>query len=285
MSVTSLQTSTQLAKLFQEGDLIWTGSLYETRPLKDSEFVCINPLKDLSQSRSDDNISSYRNFLFEFDGVELTMQYRALEKLKSHENFKIATATFSGSKSLHLIVSLADTLEIPYRQAWTALCLELTSITNLIADPSCKNPSRLSRLAGFTREETGLVQDLVYTGSYITNSYIQTLVLKHNIESSGLHSSSKTEVVQNMSYATFKFRLKAVKGLQTKLMNVHEWAGPVNMYPELLKLTMWAIDSTGVPEEVFVEYCKKYLQPTLDAVGYERGKLETAIRNAYIYKV
>jgi competence transcription factor ComK len=273
----------QLNKLFQDGEHVWTGTLFSAEPLSLSEFFCINPLKSLDE-RNDSNVATKRNFLIEWDEAPLEEQYTALEKLKS-ANFPVTTATFSGSKSLHLIVSLADSLTAEYKAAWLALSLEIHRITGLNADPSCKNPSRLSRLAGAVRTN-GIVQALLYEGKLAKNEYVCGLIQKHQINSSSSNFSTRPPVSMelDMSLDSFKLKIKREKGLHMKIMNAQDWIGPVNNYPELLKITLWAIDSTGVPLSTFKQYCREYLKEKLDRVGYPEYKLDKAIENAYSYK-
>jgi hypothetical protein len=53
------------------------------------------------------------------------------------------------------------------------------------------------------------------------------------------------------------------------------------MYPELLKLTYWAIDSTGVDKDTFLEVLWEKTFPKLLEAGYPERKLVVAINDAY----
>lgn len=277
------QTKKHLNHLFPDTVNIWTGNKYEILPPEKSEFFCINPLKNLN-NRTNDNVLETRNFLMEFDDAPVEEQEAAVSTLEKN-GLKVASAVYSGSKSVHIIFSLAETLNVDYRAAWLALATEVLELTNLIADPSCKNEARLSRLAGVTRPDTGKPQELLHLGGYITNAKLSQLINKHKIKTSKVLTES-TAVNPDMSLVKFKFEISKFenKGLYSKLRGARHWAKPVNMYPELFKLTNWAIDSTGVPRETFIQYAQEKIYQHLLNVGYPADKLDKAIHNAYDYK-
>jgi len=274
--------NTQLNLLFEEREIVWTGNQYELKSLDSSEFFCINPLRNL-QSRKNEDVVVYRNFLFEFDNAPLETQVAAISLLENN-NIPIRTAVFSGSKSLHLIVSLADTLTMDYKSAWVALTAEILALTGLQADEACKNPARLSRLAGHVRESTGKLQELVHTGNLITNEKIKQLIKAHDIRSSSTSHLPDTAIDTDMNLVDFKFRLNLIPKLKSRFQSIDMWAQPENMYGELLRLTLWAIDSTGVPKKTFTAYAEDKLFPALRTVGYPESKLYKPIDNAYDYK-
>ena len=272
----------QLQLLFDENDIVWTGNQYELRPTSASEFFCINPLRNL-QSRKNEDVTVLRNFLLEFDGAPLTQQRAAIKVIEA-AGLPIRTAVFSGSKSLHFIISLADTLTVDYKSAWLALSAEVSKLTGLEADEACKNPARLSRLAGHVRGSTGKEQTLEHTGKLISNEKILQLMRGHQIRASTTSHLPDTAIDSQMDIVAFKFRLKLVPGLHSRFQSINIWAQPENMYGELLRLTLWAIDSTGVPKNTFTEYAEDKIFPALKAVGYPESKLYKPIDNAYIYK-
>lgn len=277
------QILTQINKLFAETDNVWTGNKYSLLQPAQSEFFCINPLKNL-ENRTNDNVITARNFLLEFDGASLEDQEAAIPTIEA-SGLKIATATYSGSKSIHIIFSLAESLTVDYRAAWLALATEVLELTNLMADPACKNEARLSRLAGVTRSDTGKMQSLLHTGGYITNAKLNQLIYKHKIKTSKVLTEATAEN-PDMDLLDFKFELDKFenKGLHSKLRGARGWAEPVGMYPVLFKLTHWAIDSTGVPKETFLQYAQEKIFPHLINKGYPADKLDKAIHNAYDYR-
>ena len=273
-------TLKQLNHLFPDEVQIWTGSKYELLHPEESEFFCINPLKNLD-NRTNENVLEYRNFLIEFDEGSLEDQKASISKIES-SGLKIASAVYSGGKSVHLIFSMAEKLAFDYRQSWLAVCMEAEQLSNLSADPSCKNEARLSRLAGVIRQDTGKEQELLHLGGFLTNEKIAELINKHNIRAASL-SSGPITVNQKMSLLKFKIEIQKYRGLWSKLRGARDWAGPINMYPELLKLTIWAIEKTGVPKDTFLEYSKEKIFPHLLEKGYPAEKLDKAINNAYDY--
>lgn len=275
------QTKKQLEHLFTTEDNVYTGDKYKLLPIQDSEFFVINPLKNLD-NRSAENVSDFRNFLFEFDNAPYEEQYATIARLES-SGINVATAVFSGSKSIHLILSMAEKLNLDYKQTWLALSFEINNLTGLMPDQACKNPNRLSRLAGATRSETGIEQKLLHIGGFIKNDLLLNLVNKYNIK-----YSVKGETVpmnDNLDYQSFEnLLLKKQKGLYSRIKLVDTWADSVGMYPELFRLTTWAIDATGVPKQVFKEYARENIYPALLEAGYPSNKLDKPIDHAYDYK-
>jgi len=166
-----------LKLLFQDGETTCfanspNGTSVSHSPKPEDVFVCINalfPHKDYAPTqpwhsenkprRADVNVCSLRNFLVELDSGTLEEQYRLVTS-----RLPISACTFSGSKSLHFIISLEQPLATlqEYRHLATRL-LKLVPE----ADPSCRNASRLTRLPCVIRPETGLEQKLWYVGSRI----------------------------------------------------------------------------------------------------------------------
>lgn len=105
------------------------------------DFEVLNELKDLS-SRSDANVKSHTRFLFESDTLSLKEQCDLLKEVQPY----VTRATFSGSKSLHIIVQVADEHEEVcakcYKAVWRAMNELLFKNS---ADKACANPSRLTR--------------------------------------------------------------------------------------------------------------------------------------------
>ena len=120
-------------------------------------FEVLNELKDLS-SRSDENCLKHTRFVFECDNTDLDKQFERAEDLKDIA----CRATFSGSKSVHVIFQFEDALEDVckehYKDIWAA-CNKL--FFNNEADTACANPARLTRRPGAIRDN-GEEQYLVY---------------------------------------------------------------------------------------------------------------------------
>lgn len=119
-------------------------------------FFSINPLQS---SRLDANVTSYRNFLLELDSIPLAEQVALVRS-----RLPVTSIVYSGGKSYHFIISLQTPVEdeATYRRVIRGLMEAVPE-----ADKTTKNPSRLSRLPGVIRPDTGLLQDLVYLGNRI----------------------------------------------------------------------------------------------------------------------
>lgn len=101
--------------------------------------------------RADANVTAHRNLLIEFDGMSLADQSQKLIDLE----VPYTTLVYSGGKSLHAVIALTESVS---RSEYDELFRYLKYVL-WQCDPSCRNPSRLTRVAGADRE--GVTQDLV----------------------------------------------------------------------------------------------------------------------------
>lgn len=166
-------TDLQLNCLFDPGEYVaFKQSVFElsTGP---APFFVLNPLKDASSIKAD-NIASFRNILVEIDCMSLEAQERYIE-----ETIKMpwSTKVFSGKKSYHYIISL----ETPFKERkiydQAVSCIYAAVRKN---DPTCKNPNRLSRLAGINRLDTNLVQELKAIRGRIPNEVLENWLFVDN---------------------------------------------------------------------------------------------------------
>lgn len=156
--------------LFEPSDQICHGNLYETqvRPLgtltDESEFVALNPIRE---RRADVNVTRYRNILVESDTLPVDIQLPRLRGL----GLPFSAATFSGGKSVHVIISLQEPAadDAEYRILVGRVYKALDSL-DFPVDPSAKNPSRFTRNPGHWRHDKGAEQALLYLGNRISKS-------------------------------------------------------------------------------------------------------------------
>lgn len=151
-------------------------------PVDRDVFFCINSLhkdRDLNPTqdwhnpnvgrRSDANVSSFSSFLLEIDSLPLSDQIPYVQSL----GIPYTSCVFSGSKSHHFIITLQEPLKT--YDEYMAVSRRLHKLCTK-ADPSTKNPSRLSRLPFRVRPETGLEQKLLYLGDRIPNDKLLALL-------------------------------------------------------------------------------------------------------------
>ena len=123
----------------------------------------INPVAEHASGKSgyfrDADCVAWRYLLVECDEVSMPEQAAMLVRLP----LPIRAITSSGGRSLHAVVQVEAEDEKAYKKLTSGLLRKLQLIG---FDPSCTNPSRKSRLPGFTRidKETGLQgkQELLY---------------------------------------------------------------------------------------------------------------------------
>lgn len=118
-------------------------------------FFSINPM-DQSKTRSDGAVTTYRNILIEMDKMPLEEQDEYISTI----GLPYSTAVFSGSKSIHYIISLE--IPISSESEYRALVKRIyKAVGDTIVDQANKNPSRFSRLPGHIRGDTGKEQKLL----------------------------------------------------------------------------------------------------------------------------
>ena len=121
----------------------------------ENAFFSINPL-DLTKTRADSAVTKYRNILVEMDKIPLEQQDQHISEI----GLPYSTAVYSGSKSIHYIISLEQ--ELVDEQLYRALVKRVyKAVGEDKVDLTCKNPSRFSRLPGHIRSDTGKEQKLL----------------------------------------------------------------------------------------------------------------------------
>lgn len=122
------------------------------------EYEVLNELSDTNPVRSDSTCKKYTRFLFEFDNMSIDNQRKVMDMQKDI----LTRATFSGSKSVHMIVQFSDECnefcKRWYKNIWR--WLEINYFPG--SDLKCSNPSRLTRAPGVKRSDTGKVQKLLF---------------------------------------------------------------------------------------------------------------------------
>jgi hypothetical protein len=109
-------------------------------------WVRINPMD--GKGCSDSNVSSLRHTLVEADSDDLGKQLQIIRDLQ----FPCSCIVHSGGKSIHALVRVCAKDMDEYK-ARVDYLHGVAKANGLKVDPSCKNPSRLSRLPGFERGE------------------------------------------------------------------------------------------------------------------------------------
>jgi RecA-family ATPase len=117
-------------------------------------WVCINPVN--AEGRKNSDVTNFRYVLVESDSMSIEKQ----ETFYRDHQLPIKTLTYSGSKSLHAVVSV-DAANIEEYKSRVAILYKYLEENGFKVDKANKNPSRLTRVAGFMRN--GVMQRLVDT--------------------------------------------------------------------------------------------------------------------------
>jgi len=134
-------------------------------------FLILNPLSGKDHKtksgtmscRCDKAVNDYRFALVEFDNIPKVDQVRFWHSVIVNDILDVAALVDSGNKSIHawIRLDLADEAEWNEKVRGTLYDADVGIMAKAGADPACKNPARLSRLPGHTRDN-GNIQKLLY---------------------------------------------------------------------------------------------------------------------------
>lgn len=296
--------------LFRSGDQICVGDQFATevgpQPIKASApFYSLNPLHPSldhvkaadgaitafksTGRRADLNVTRFHNFLFEMDNTPLDVQLQHLQSC----GIPWATIVYSGGKSYHAILSLEQPLEAKphttegidaYKQTWKTLAAVITQRLNqplTLLDSACQNPSRLTRTPGAVRDN-GNVQELIQLGRLCSADELAQLLR----EGPAQKQRPKIQRSEHEARSEEDLKLLLPVALVHKLKFPKTWASGTGAgnYQSLLKIVLWAIDSTGVDKETLTNYMERYTFPYLLKTGYPAEKIYKAINDGFNMK-
>lgn len=299
----------RLAKMYELDSVLASASANGAPP----EFFSINPLSFTNNNiRADGSTGSYRasanvvefkNFLLESDAIPILLQRELLVEIDKHVPIRLAT--FSGSKSIHMIVSVADTLFpkkikdpiIMYKQIWEGLVNKVEAIcfkyimehTNImldsdkIFDRATKDPARLSRLPMAMRSDKNVVQEVIHVGGLIAGDELLALATEAKLHQ---YDSTKSTIDTSVDLASFERQLRTTQSLQflrDRLEYPDRWTSASNMYTEMFRYTLWCLDACSVSFPVLDTYFTKKVYPTILAKGYPRDP-RAGVVAAYQFK-
>lgn len=115
-------------------------------------WIRINPLDGKGASKK--NVTRYSYCLIESDDLPIKDQEETFKRL----NLPIATMVYSGGKSIHAIVKI-DATNIQEYEERVQFCYDFLKNNGISIDVQNKDPNRLSRMPGVTRN--GVVQTLL----------------------------------------------------------------------------------------------------------------------------
>ena len=132
------------------------GAIIGDWPEECGAWIRFNPLD--GKGVADSNVTAYRYALVESDEISIERQFSIYHELE----LPIAAMVHSGGKSLHAIVKI-DAPDFREYQKRVDFLYEVCKKNGLVIDRKNRNPSRLSRLPGATRD--GVPQRLIETNT------------------------------------------------------------------------------------------------------------------------
>lgn len=117
-------------------------------PMNGMEFEVLNEMTEDAKRRCIENCIQHTRFLFESDTLSPEEQESILDDLKPI----VRRATFSGKKSIHIIIEFSEALENickeHYKTVWKAINRRFFKNN---ADTQCAEPARLTRIPNAKR--------------------------------------------------------------------------------------------------------------------------------------
>jgi len=150
-----LNVETWLEKIEEKGGISELFSTHnEEGKVNEGLYFSINPIQDAMGGRKAKNMARMDYALIEFDTISLKQQWQLIKQSK----IPCAAVTYSGGKSIHAIVRVNARSDEEYKWRIRAL---MDHFSEYDVDTANKDPSRLSRLPGVTRGDTGKEQTLL----------------------------------------------------------------------------------------------------------------------------
>lgn len=300
--------------LFDRDEYICRGDMYSTSgspvfPTESGhEFFTVNPLDPFRDHahyekesyepdkprRADMNVSSFRNFVFEMDGLPLEEQKALLEAT----SLPWATVTFSGSKSLHAILSLSRPLEAQvhtfeglqeYKRVWRMITGYIDKIAKEIGvrapdipsviDGSCQNASRFTRYPNSIRPKKGTLQEVLSIGDRMSPESFDDLLTKcptvHISDYEYINLNRPEKLMEDEE----EFIAVAPRKLWLDYIKYTTWGAPEGAYKWIFRICMWAIDDLNASQELVTSLVDRYVIPRLK---YKHGYYDPNFRSVHL---
>lgn len=131
------------------------------------KLLAFNPTNPGTKTRKNSDVARFRSFLIEFDNISINEQYDTILKL----NFPYSTITYSGNKSLHIILTLEE--EVDSQENYYLYSKWIHNIfegKGYQPDPLTKSPSFLTRFPNVTADDGFCSQKLLSVRDRVNNN-------------------------------------------------------------------------------------------------------------------
>lgn len=191
--------------IFDDGDQVAWGNDRETsnRPMDpypgwyetNASFFCINPLNEWRLTK---NVTKINAMLFEMDKDKKGQVIPAKQQVRMwlESGIPFTTMTYSGNKSVHVIVRFDEPIEDKQwqRQWWRAIHDVLTYTFKMPVDPNTKALPQLSRMPCSVRPDTGEQQKLILTRARVTQREMKDWIEANGFQLKPPKQSDETSV-------------------------------------------------------------------------------------------
>lgn len=296
-----------LSLLFNDYEKTCVGESNSTKvvsPFKTSgPFYCVNPLASvdvghnrkphysyMKPRRADINVKEFRNFVFEIDSLSLGDQLAVIEAC----GIDFSAIVYSGGKSYHCLVCLdfnlggehTDNGIRNYKQIWSRIAARIDKSANdlglatPVVDPSCKNPSRFTRYPDFVSKDRKPQVVVKWAESRFSREQFDSMLSECPEVKNTFCKAIKSGDVESVN----QFWEVASQGLKNAIRYPVWASASAGLYPEALRVVLWAIDETNVDKDLLIKLFEKSVFRQYEHVAYPQEKWYTAIDDAYRLK-
>lgn len=160
-------------------------------------FFILNPFPPAATNAKGENLAAFRNILVEFDThtrgplENQTMPLEAQKDVIRETGMPFSMVTYSGGKSYHFIISLAEDVS---RDAYAALVARIYAALGARCDTKCKNPNRFTRTPNAIRSN-GKPQELMGYDKRVPLEAVEAWLLSRGILPTPAAPRPKAKVV------------------------------------------------------------------------------------------
>jgi hypothetical protein len=238
-----------------ERNIKWEDAFEKSNPAY-MTLVALNPIKGW---RKDEYCTAFRNFLIEMDTGDIANQIEYIKNI----GMPYSAMVFSGSKSVHTLISLDE--DLPNERIYRFIAEWILSVATL-ADPLTKNPSRSIRIPGAYRTPTKL-QTLIEIKSSIKLMDLMGWLAKHpNVKPKPYEKKIVSEHPNFDNIAPWA-KGKLINGLDPKKGRNQQW------YAIAMEFAL-----QGYSYDATISLLEQYFTPDRD---FKKKEWETTVGSAF----
>jgi hypothetical protein len=187
------------------------------------KLLAFNPTNPTTKTRKNSDVAKFRSFMIEFDNISIKQQYDVILEI----GFPHSTITYSGNKSLHIILTLEQEIESQDNYyLYSKWIQNIFQAKSYRPDPLTKSPSFLTRFPNVTSDDGFYSQKLLSLQGRVNNSdFIEWLnrysECRPQINKSFIDEELKPErksIVELVDWYVFEYLKSSYDGIENWFM-------------------------------------------------------------------